>query len=499
MLAFLFLLLSAILSSCGTSSEIAGGSTTVESPYVICTVYDTNERQIKDAKVTLYPYTYNPTASLNDSIYAGFTDSDGVVGFENIPNGAYTVIVDADSLNCIVYPVRISSDTSSRKITSTVTKGSKAQLYTGEENSRVYFKGTPYVGIYNSEESAYFFPDLPVGAYPPLNIEGDSGTVVAKELSILPDIVNKFYLDSIVIIDGTSLELSYIQPNYSDSISSPITAIGSIRGKNWYGSESGGVLFRYNEYFFSRIYSSQEDHVLSAPIEEIATCSDWKCGVDKERLLIRSANGTFFYSDHYVEVLENLLHDYIDEPHAKAIHVDPSGKCWAAYNNMIFSTDPESDQWIFHMYASGANSFAGDYRKKLYIGKDDGTVTVLENGGFSKILITADPFEKINSLGLSQNDELYVATSKGLYVVQNNIVQLLTENGHGYGKIRIDAKGVVYSLTGKNSIVTINQGIASVYENIGGENLTIYDFTCTNEGELICAGGKDGIVRFTAN
>lgn len=480
----------------GCSSDYAG-STTVESPYIVLSVFNSSEEVVPRAKVSLYPSNYNPLIDDVSQVREKYSDQDGKVKFDSVGSGEYSIIVDADSLVAINYPVLIENQ-KSRNITTFVKPGNEAHVHTDKEAYDAYFEGTPYIGSYRAKDSTYQFKNIPAGLYPPLNVTNDSTRIRSRDIIISADSVTEIYIDSLVILDGTKFSIRYEVPKYSNTSSDPINCIASIQGKSWYGTDTSGVIYDLPNGEYMRMSGSEEDHVLNSPILELATCRTWKAN-HKDIYMIRTATGTFQYLDANPKDLayENLLH--MGDGVATAVDVDPNGKCWVAYKEMVYCTNPETGEWDYEINGSeNVNAFAGAYESVKYLGKEDGTIKAFNNDtSFIWELKINGELLPVKELEVNSAGVLYAGSVNSLYEIRDGSAFSIYETGEKFHKIVCDESDILYGIFGKNSVFKYDGVQMFIYENIGGDKAVLKDVTVSEAGELSIAAGDLGVIHFT--
>ncbi len=512
------LILLLLLAGCGTF-QMTGGSTTVESPYIICSVTNTGNAAIPEAKVALYPKQFNPLVDDTNSVLYGYSDSIGIVRFDSVEAGIYSLLVTcnkpenavklrtaetpdgSEKLGKIIYPLVVDSE-SRISVNAAVLPLIKVQVNTSSEQENVYFGGTPFIAVQDSVNiNTYNFNFIPVGSYPPLYLNSKNGTITKEDLEIgYGSIIDSYdnsrdinlkRIDAAELDYTENLEYEEFDPSFFENSfsESNYASVVSANDNVWFGATDKAYTLVWS---ISEGTTAVMDYVdTSGFMLKIATNQSWSSGEETTGMLIQKSNETVHYKNEIVTKVEESISS--SNTYSNTIYMDSSDRCWVAYDSDVFYTVGED--WSGKISLDTVSSFTGNYDDTLYIGQQNGTITGMNSQGtFTLGQLKSDtPSVKLLSLAVTSDGTLYAGTDKGIFqkADDNSFSQIYSGN-EPVRKLIIGDDNSIYGLLGQNSIYVKSGSKSGIFNNIGEADFEIYDIAVKESGSIYIAAGDSG-------
>lgn len=487
---FIFTTIAAFVLFFGcSSSSISGGSTTVENPFVICVVTDSNNRPLTSMPVSLYPETYNPLLGDTFKVHTAFTDSSGIAIFTTVSNESYSIVA-GDSTIAAFHSYLDWQMNTSDTILLTATPVSSIRVHADSGTQAVYFKGSPFRASLDSATHVYTFVSLPAGNYPLLSIISDSDTTEMADIIVESDREVELFTS------GEKFEYYPVISALNEQSGMNVISTSTMNDMVWFGTADSGV-WSVSGDSLGLQYFGGSTSFFNNRITSIEAHPEWKTSEQPINLLLSSPQGTMHFQDSSGRFLEKNEYPGVGNSFAQAMHIDRSGRAWTAYDTVICYTD-DKNEWSGRLALSQVVAFAGDYDDTLFLGHQNGTITgVTPSDTFElDILSKTIPDVTLTDVALDNKGTIICGTSRGIYGIERDNSLLTTfESSVHIKTLEIDAAGTIFGLFDENSIVTAGSNGVHYYSDLFGDTVVIYDISLRGKNSLYVAAGVKGALR----
>lgn len=406
------------LASCARQEDVAGGSTTVENGIVMAQISLGGHVQA-NTKVTLLAADFQPQSGAKMRIR--ISDANGWVQFDSLGSGDYNLVAQKDSLGAFVSQVHVND-----RIQVNLLPTSTLRIH--QANS-AYLLGTPWSGVYHSQDSTVVFENLPAGYYPIL--------VVNQSQKIDLQIAAQETLE----IDAQNLNFQFSPiPLNSQLKGRALRSVGvDPLGRPWVVAEDQELW-----YMASQTWSLM-------PFPDVLSYSDQLLSIRLPKGLSSSQVGIpYLLISSQGPILE-------DELNALSLNLPGSTIKNSCINSQGFAAliadstlwlRPSGQSWQNQKFTSLSSLLCREDR--LYLGTSFGQVYVLSLSDLAPKIFAQVPS---SVLSLSQMDnELYIASAKGVYHGTTGQVSLIPNSPDSLRQIVHDSLGILWALRGTSQV-----------------------------------------------
>ncbi len=456
-----------LLFSCN-STNVAGGSATVENGFIHVSV--TVAQQAIQSRVKLTPADFDPLIDDSSLIRMMSSTSSGIARFDSVPKGEYTVTILDDSLGVFINSVEINQSVNAQL----VSLGSIVLPVNSNTDARLI--GSPFIGTFNSEASQMLFDSIPKGLY--------STMLIGDSLSV----------DSVVVQSGktTVVDTQFLSVYAWSDLPPEIDSVLSIEKGAYgiyFGTNQAGIWSKTSGY--NRIFEGTSSH-LDFPVRQIRSSGEYIPAVQGELMIITTDNGTLLVeNDTGVTEIEALM--LVDQIGSKASHSyvnsSKNGYGFLAYDTICYWYEPTLGFVWNPIAKQGVTTAVGDL-STLYLGNERGVLEKLTNEDTVSFPIDET---KIDALLFKGGDTIMISTQLGVYEWYNGVSKQLLSTTNITKKMMKDARNRIWGTYGSHGLFCIDGNDTYTYESIAGGAYEVIDFA-VDDTTIYIASGESGIL-----